>query len=275
MIKIMLFGTFDIFHKGHKNFLKQAREYGDYLIVVVARDETVEKVKKRLPQNDEGSRLEIIRKSDLADEAVLGSLKNKYKAIEKYKPNVICLGYDQKTFTENLREKLKEFNLSDTKIVYLRSYYPEKYKSSKLRKSIKKMKIVICGSMIFSRSMIDIEKELLEFGHAVVIPRHTGEYAELKLAKEVHSESVKNKVKNDLIRDYFDKIKNSDAVLVVNKDKNKVKNYIGGNSFLEMGFAYILNKKIFFLNGIQEMIYTDEIEAMQPIVLNGDLTKIS
>ena len=63
MIKIMVFGTFDIFHEGHKNFLKQAREYGDYLIVVVARDETVEKVKKRLPQNDENSRLEIIEKS--------------------------------------------------------------------------------------------------------------------------------------------------------------------------------------------------------------------
>ena len=133
MIKIMAFGTFDIFHEGHKNFLKQAREFGDYLIVVVARDETVEKVKKRLPQNDENSRLEIIRKSGLADEAVLGSLGNKYKAIEKYKPDVICLGYDQKVFTENLREKLKELNLDETKIVRLKSYHPEKYKSSKLR----------------------------------------------------------------------------------------------------------------------------------------------
>ena len=133
MIKIMAFGTFDIFHEGHKNFLKQAREFGDYLIVVVARDETVEKVKKRLPQNDENSRLEIIRKSGLVDETVLGNLENKYKAIEKYKPDVICLGYDQGTFTENLREKLKELNLDETKIVRLKSYHPEKYKSSKLR----------------------------------------------------------------------------------------------------------------------------------------------
>jgi len=130
----MVFGTFDIFHEGHKNFLEQAREFGDYLIVVVARDKTVEKVKKRLPQNDESTRLENIKESSLADEAVLGSLENKYEAIEKYKPNVICLGYDQETFTENLREKLEEFNLDKTKIVRLKSYHPEKYKSSKLRK---------------------------------------------------------------------------------------------------------------------------------------------
>lgn len=130
----MVFGTFDIFHEGHKNFLKQAREYGDYLIVVVARDKTVEKVKKRLPQNGENTRLKNIRESGLADEAILGGLENKYKAIEKYKPEVICLGYDQGTFTENLQEKLEVFDLADTEIIRLKSYYPEKYKSSKLRK---------------------------------------------------------------------------------------------------------------------------------------------
>jgi len=137
------------------------------------------------------------------------------------------------------------------------------------------MKIVICGSIIFSKSMIEIEKELLEIGHMVIIPRHTKKYARLELAEEIHSESLKNKVEHDLIRDYFDKIKNSDAILIINKDKNNIKNYIGGNSFLEMGFAHILNKKIFLLSDIPEMIYTDEIKAMQPIVLNGDLTKIN
>ena len=130
----MLFGTFDIFHEGHKNFLKQARKFGDYLIVVVARDETVEKVKKRLSQNDESVRRQIVIESNLANKVILGSLENKYKAIEKYKPDVICLGYDQGTFTENLREKLKVFDLADTKIIRLKSYCPEKYKSSKLRK---------------------------------------------------------------------------------------------------------------------------------------------
>ena len=43
--KVMVFGTFDIFHKGHENFLKQAKKLGDCLTVVVARDETVLKFK--------------------------------------------------------------------------------------------------------------------------------------------------------------------------------------------------------------------------------------
>ena len=136
------------------------------------------------------------------------------------------------------------------------------------------MKIVICGSMTFSKSMIDVEKELLKIGHAVIIPRHTKEYAELKLAEEIHTESVKNKINYDLIRDYFEEIKNADAVLIINKEKNGIKHYIGGNSFLEMGFAHILNKKVFLLNEIPKMIYTDEIKAIQPIVLNDDLSKI-
>jgi predicted RNA-binding protein with PUA domain len=62
--------------------------------------------------------------------------------------------------------------------------------------------------------------------------------------------------------------------LVVNEDLNGIKGYIGGNSFLEMGFAHVLNKKIFLLNPISEMGYEDEIVAMKPVILNGDLDKI-
>lgn len=134
MKKIMTFGTFDIFHKGHENFLKQARQYGDYLIVVIARDKTVEKVKGELTQNNENNRLRIVIESNLADEVVLGSLEDKHQVIKKYQPEIICLGYDQKAFIDNLRKKLKEFDLEKTRIIKLKSYYPEKYKSSKLRK---------------------------------------------------------------------------------------------------------------------------------------------
>jgi len=58
------------------------------------------------------------------------------------------------------------------------------------------------------------------------------------------------------------------------KKKKGVKNYVGGNSFLEMGFAFILKKKIFLLNDIPEMPYTSEIVAMKPICLKGNLEKI-
>ncbi|MCK4554319.1 adenylyltransferase/cytidyltransferase family protein [Candidatus Parcubacteria bacterium] len=132
--KVMAFGTFDIFHKGHENFLEQARQCGDCLIVVVARDKTVAEVKGNLPQNNEQARLKTVVKSGLADKVVLGNIKDKYKIIERFKPDVICLGYDQQAFTESLEEKLKEYNLLNTKIVRLKSYCPEKYKSSKFLK---------------------------------------------------------------------------------------------------------------------------------------------
>lgn len=128
----MAFGTFDIFHRGHENFLKQARERGDYLIVVIARDKTVLKIKGKLPRNNEKARLQTIIKSGLANEIILGSLTDKYKIIKKFRPNIIGLGYDQKAFTEKLEEKLKEYKLK-TKIIKLKPYYPTKYKSSKIK----------------------------------------------------------------------------------------------------------------------------------------------
>lgn len=137
------------------------------------------------------------------------------------------------------------------------------------------MKIVVCGSMIFAREMVAAEKELVRRGHEIILPRHTKEYAEMKLAEERHEESVKNKLSKDLIRRYFNEIKDGDAVLVINCERHGVKNYVGGNSLLEMGFAYVLNKRIFLLNSIPEMGYKDEIIAMQPTVLEGDLSKIS
>lgn len=77
-----------------------------------------------------------------------------------------------------------------------------------------------------------------------------------------------------MIKRYFQLIKESDGILVCNFEKNGIKNYIGGNTFLEMGLAYVLDKKIFLLNPIPEVNYKDEILAMEPIILNGDLEKI-
>jgi FAD synthetase len=130
--KVIVFGTFDIFHDGHRNFLEQAKKYGDFLQVVVARDATVLKVKKYASRYSEQERLDVIKKSALADEVVLGSLNDKYAVIRNYKPDIICLGYDQKFFINDLRKRLDEAGLSKTKIVKLKSYNPEIYKSSKL-----------------------------------------------------------------------------------------------------------------------------------------------
>jgi hypothetical protein len=136
------------------------------------------------------------------------------------------------------------------------------------------MKIAICGSMTFAEQMFEIKKQLEYKNHEIILPHNTELYVNNSLTLESKKESVENKIKYNLFKYYFNLIKNSDAILMANFEKNKIKNYIGGNSFLEMGFAHILNKKIFILNDIPKMIYTDEIKAMQPIILKGDLTKI-
>lgn len=128
--KVLVFGTFDIFHKGHESFLRQAKRHGETLVVVVARDETVKEVKGKLPRNKEKDRLERIWKSRLAEEAVLGGLKNKYAIIRKIEPDAICLGYDQAAFVDKLREKLLAFGMGDVKIKRLKAYRPEVFKSS-------------------------------------------------------------------------------------------------------------------------------------------------
>jgi len=136
------------------------------------------------------------------------------------------------------------------------------------------MKIAICGSMTFSKEMVKIADKLIQNNHEIVLPRYTEKYAGMILISEISHESIKNRISHDLIRDYFNKIKNSDAVLIINLDKNGIRNYIGGNSFLEMGFAHVLNKSVFLLNDIPDMPYNDEIKIMQPVILNNDLNRI-
>lgn len=129
--------------------------------------------------------------------------------------------------------------------------------------------------MRLSREMVEIKNRLNNLKHDVRLPDFVEEYANLEKTEDMHRESVKNKIDHDLIRGYFKEIESGDAILVVNKTVNGIKNYIGGNSFLEMGFAHILNKKIFLLNPIPEVSYKDEIIAMKPSVLDGNLEKIS
>ena len=136
------------------------------------------------------------------------------------------------------------------------------------------MKIVICGSMSSAGKMIEIKKNLESAGHEIVLPRNTEDYAIGHIKMENSRESTENKIKHDLIRSYFKEIDKSDAVLIINIDKNGIENYLGGNSFLELAFGYVLKKKLYLLNLIPDVLYRDEIKAMQPIILNGNLARI-
>ena len=128
MNKIMIFGTFDILHKGHLNKFKQAKKYGE-LIVVIARDDTVKKVKGKKPKHSEKQRQKAVKKYG---KSLLGYKTDKYKIIEKYKPDIIGLGYDQNSFTKDLKKELKKRKLK-IKIIRFKPYKQHKYKSSLLQ----------------------------------------------------------------------------------------------------------------------------------------------
>ena len=128
---VMCAGTFDKIHPGHLYFLSEAKKYGDRLIAVVARDDTSEKMKGRKPLHNEKERLELARTLEIVDKAVLGRRGNIFEIIEEIKPDVICLGYDQKVLKQDLEDELKKRNIK-ADVVRIGSYMPHLYKSSKI-----------------------------------------------------------------------------------------------------------------------------------------------
>ena len=144
------------------------------------------------------------------------------------------------------------------------------------------MKITICGSISSSPKMIEIANELTRLGHTCELPYSTRRIVSGGLTLEEYLKEIeingdkkfRKEANIDVIKEHYEFIKNSDAILLINIDKNGIENYIGGNALMEIGFAYVLGKKIFLLGPIPEIGYKDEILAMQPIVLNGDLREI-
>lgn len=135
--RVLAFGTFDHFHPGHAFYLSEAKKLGDELIVVIARDSTVESIKGELPHHDEKERKRNVEESEIPDIVVLGDTKDKYKVIRKYKPSVIALGYDQYAFTYRLQKILIEEKLN-TKIVRIKSFNPALYKSSLIKEKLRR-----------------------------------------------------------------------------------------------------------------------------------------
>jgi nucleoside 2-deoxyribosyltransferase len=144
------------------------------------------------------------------------------------------------------------------------------------------MIISICSSLDFIPQIKNINDKLQQMGHQVFLPKSAemvikGEISLEDLKKESAdgAKRIERKIKINAFKGHYDKIAQSDAILVLNYTKKDIENYIGGNTFLEMGFACILAKKIFLFSDVPQMLYTDETKAMQPIVINGNLSLIS
>ena len=136
------------------------------------------------------------------------------------------------------------------------------------------MKICICCSLSFTDEVKKIAKRLERLGHKVLLPN--GILIDANRKKDFDPVSAKRNNGYDAIRDHFKKVKESDAVLVCNFTKNDIENYIGANTFLEMGYAYNIGKPIFALNPLPNYKYiNDEILNFDVIVLNGDLKKLA
>ena len=136
------------------------------------------------------------------------------------------------------------------------------------------MRIIICGSISAADEIALAKQRLEDRGHEVEIPEGV-KNIELRGRTEVSiEEKAEDKIKHDLIRGYFEKIKSCDVLLIVNPEKRGVEGYIGANTLIEMAFGHVLRKKLYVLNPLPDLPYTAEILAMQPLVINGDLSKL-
>jgi hypothetical protein len=143
-----------------------------------------------------------------------------------------------------------------------------------------RMKIYVLGSNSFVNEMVDCKNRLCALGHDGWIHQdyedHVNGRGVAFVAGALPGESADFKREHDYIRVHYKHILQSDAILIVNAEKNGQKNYIGGNCLMEMSQAYVNHKKIFLLNDIPGGVaYLDEIKAMDPICLRGDLSAMT
>lgn len=139
-LKIMVFGTFDGLHDGHINFFKQAKNFtkNSFLIVSIARDKNVIKIKGKKPRLSENKRLILVKKNKFVDRAVLAGKVRYLPHILKEKPDIIALGYDQKAYVQELKKDLKNLSAQAgkgilIKIVRMKPYKHKIYKNHLLK----------------------------------------------------------------------------------------------------------------------------------------------
>lgn len=134
MTRIAVFGTFDMVHPGHEDLFRQARALASdpHLVVSVATDKNVERSKGRKPRHTQEERRELVAANPFVDEAVIGEESDHIAHIISLKPDIIALGYDQEgRYVDTLEADLTKAGLR-VKVMRLRAFEPERFKTSKL-----------------------------------------------------------------------------------------------------------------------------------------------
>ncbi|MFH1767001.1 MAG: adenylyltransferase/cytidyltransferase family protein [Patescibacteria group bacterium] len=130
---VMTFGTFDGIHPGHESLLKQAKSLGDELVVALAQDTTVQRLKGDLPQYKFRERQMILEDSGLVDLVIPADKKlGSYKSVKRIKPETIALGYDQTELKKDLEQWIKD-NKEPIQLITLSAFKPEQFKTSLLK----------------------------------------------------------------------------------------------------------------------------------------------
>ena len=134
IVAVMTGGAFDILHPGHIETLQQARALGDTLVVSVARDTTFERNKHRKPHHTELMRQKLVSEVKAVDAAVLGSESDIFETVNRLKPNIIALGYDQFHNEEKISSEIRRRGLT-VRVVRLKSSVPDIKSSSLVSRS--------------------------------------------------------------------------------------------------------------------------------------------
>ena len=124
-LKVVLAGgVFDIIHPGHIHTLNSAKRLGDVLVVVVATEDTAQKMKKRKPLHNQEQRRDLVKSLSIVDLCVIGHEGDIFKTVEQIKPEIIALGYDQIHQEKFITDGCRKLNLN-VKVARLQSPIPE------------------------------------------------------------------------------------------------------------------------------------------------------
>ncbi len=127
----MAFGVFDRLHPGHISFLEQAAQFGDELVVVVARDSIVQELKKKNPAQPQDIRVSRVACVHGVTHAILGDQEcGSWNIVAAHKPDIICLGYDQQGIKKDIEIRMSTGLLPQIKVVIARAHEPDTCHSS-------------------------------------------------------------------------------------------------------------------------------------------------
>lgn len=140
---VLASGTFDLLHLGHVKYLEEAKKIGGknaILIVIVAKDKTVEKRKRKKPIIPEEQRRSLVESLKVVDKAILGYEDfDMNKVIDEIEPDVIAVGYDQNNIEERVRKTVEEKG-SGIQVVRIKKFGKTELNSSrKIKKKVKQL----------------------------------------------------------------------------------------------------------------------------------------